>query len=152
ILGYRMGFRVGIVGLPNTGKSTIFNSRAAAGAKVASYRFCTIQPNLGIVPVPDKRLEELARRIHPQKVTPTTLEFFYIAGLVKGASKGEGLGNQFLDHIRNGDAVAHTVRCFNNENVAHDLGFLDPVRDIEIINTELILSDLQTLERRMTKT
>lgn len=146
-----MGFRCGIVGLPNAGKSTIFNSLTAARAEVASYRFCTIQPNLGIVPVPDKRLEELARRIHPKKVTPTTLEFFDIAGLVKGASKGEGLGNQFLDHIRNVDAIAHTVRCFENSQVVHDFGSLDPVRDIEVVNTELILADLQTLERRMAK-
>lgn len=146
-----MGFRCGIVGLPNAGKSTIFNALTAAGAEVATYRFCTIEPNVGIVGVPDKRLGAIAERIHPKKVIPTTLEFIDIAGLVKGASHGEGLGNQFLDHIRNVDAVAHTVRCFENQNVSHDYGSIDPVRDIEIVQTELILADLQTVERRREK-
>ena len=146
-----MGFRCGIVGLPNAGKSTVFNALTAAGAMVASYRFCTIQPNVGVVPVPDRRLEAIAQGIHPKRTVHTTLEFIDIAGLVKGASRGEGLGNQFLDHIRTVDAIAHAVRCFENENVAHDFGSIDPVRDIEVVDTEMILADLQTLEKRMEK-
>lgn len=118
---------------------------------MASYRFCTIDPNIGVVAVPDQRLEGLARLIHPKKVVPTTLEFFDIAGLVKGASQGEGLGNQFLDHIRNVDAIAHAVRCFDNANVSHEFGSLGPVRDVEVVNTELMLGDLQTVEKRMAK-
>jgi GTP-binding protein YchF len=146
-----MGFRCGIVGLPNVGKSTIFNALTAASAEVASYPFCTIEPNVGIVPVPDKRLYTLAHLIKPNKVTPTTLEFFDIAGLVKGASKGEGLGNQFLAHIRNVDAIAHVVRCFADGDIAHTYSTIDPRRDVEIVDTELILADLEVMDRRLEK-
>ncbi len=146
-----MGFICGIIGLPNAGKSTIFNALSTAGAEVASYPFCTIQPNQGIAAVPDERLEALARSLKPEKVTPTHLEFWDIAGLVKGASQGEGLGNQFLSHIRNVDALAHVVRCFEDERVTHVYGTLDPRRDMEIVQTELILADLQTVEKRLAK-
>ncbi len=146
-----MGFRCGIVGLPNVGKSTIFNALTFAGAEVAAYRFTTIEPNVGVVPVPDERLNQIANLIHPKKVIPTTLEFLDIAGLVKGASKGEGLGNQFLGHIRNVDAIAHIVRCFDNENVSHEFGSINPKRDIEVVEMELILGDLQVAEKRMAK-
>ncbi len=146
-----MGFKCGIVGLPNAGKSTIFNALTAASAEVAPFPFSTIEPHVGVVAVPDRRLEILRDLIRPKKVTPTTLTFVDIAGLVKGASKGEGLGNQFLSHIRGVDAIAHVVRCFREEGVAHPYGDVDPRRDAEVVNLELILADLQVVERRLEK-
>ncbi len=144
--------KLGIVGLPNVGKSTLFNSLTKAGAESANYPFCTIDPNVGIVPVPDERLKLLGDFYHSKKVTPAVIEFVDIAGLVKGASKGEGLGNQFLANIREVDAIVHVVRCFEDPNVIHVDGSIDPVRDIETINLELIFSDLEILERRIAKT
>ncbi len=144
-----MGFNCGIVGLPNVGKSTLFNAITAAGAAAENYPFCTIDPNIGIVAVPDKRLDTLTKIYKPPKVTPTAIEFVDIAGLVKGASKGEGLGNQFLSHIREVDAICHVVRCFEDENVIHVDGSVNPKRDIEIVETELILKDLETVDRKI---
>ena len=143
--------KLGIVGLPNVGKSTLFNSLTKAGAESANYPFCTIDPNVGIVPVPDERLGLLGDFYHSRKVTPAVVEFVDIAGLVKGASKGEGLGNQFLANIREVDAIVHVVRCFEDSNVIHVDGNIDPLRDIETINLELIFSDLEILERRISK-
>ena len=143
--------KLGIVGLPNVGKSTLFNSLTKAGAESANYPFCTIDPNVGIVTVPDERLTKLGEMYHSKKVTPAVMEFVDIAGLVKGASKGEGLGNQFLANIREVDSIVHVVRCFEDTNVIHVDGSVDPVRDIETINLELIFSDLEILERRISK-
>ena len=147
-----MGFNCGIVGLPNVGKSTIFNALTSAGAQASNYPFTTIDPNVGIVDMPDDRLDKLVKIYHPKKVTPTTMEFVDIAGLVKGAAQGEGLGNKFLANIREVDAIVHVVRCFEDPNVVHVGGKVDPRMDIEVIEAELMLADLDAVEKRLFKT
>lgn len=146
-----MALQVGIVGLPNVGKSTLFNALTSAKAEAANYPFCTIDPNVGVVTVPDPRLDKITQYIKPQTVIPTAMEFVDIAGIVKGASQGEGLGNQFLSHIRSTDAIVHVVRCFADDNIIHVSGSIDPLRDMEIINTELMLADLDSVEKRLKK-
>jgi GTP-binding protein YchF len=144
-----MGFSCGIVGLPNVGKSTLFNSLSTAKAEAQNFPFCTIEPNVGIVPVPDPRIDALAKLFRPQRIVPTTIRFVDIAGLVRGASKGEGLGNQFLSHIREVDAIAQVVRCFDDDNITHVAGKIDPISDVETIETELCLKDLDTATKRL---
>ena len=146
-----MGLKCGIVGLPNVGKSTIFNALTKAGIAAENYPFCTIEPNVGIVEVPDPRLAQLAEIVKPNRIVPAAVEFVDIAGLVAGASKGEGLGNQFLANIRECDAIAHIVRCFQDDNIVHVSGRIDPIDDINVINTELALADLQTVEKALAR-
>src|SRR6186713_2587603 len=146
-----MGIKCGIVGLPNVGKSTLFNALTRAQIAAENYPFCTIDPNVGVVPVPDTRLDVLAGIVNPAKILPATVEFVDIAGLVAGASKGEGLGNQFLSHIRETDAIAHVVRCFEDDDIVHVAGRIDPISDIETIDTELALADLDSVDKALNR-